>query len=148
MQRTLTTASKNRFSRSDFRPDSLTFQGCGITDRLPARPAEAYRTRFIREPDAKRARNKRGSGLLKGAEMNQEQFGQFWAELKAPLRAKWGKITEVDITKIEGMLAGFETVVHERYGELEKQDVLTWANRRYAHWSGNYAGYKDIEPNR
>jgi hypothetical protein len=46
MQRTLATVSKNRFSRSDFRPDSLTFQGCGITDRLPARPAEAYRTRF------------------------------------------------------------------------------------------------------
>jgi hypothetical protein len=26
-----------------------------------------------------------------------------------------------------------------------KQDVYIWANRRYAHWSGNYAGYKDIE---
>ena len=75
--------------------------------------------------------------------MNQEQFGQFWAELKAPLRAKWGKITEVDLTQIEGVLASFQAIVHERYGVLEKQDVFTWANRRYSHWSGNYAGYKE-----
>ena len=52
--------------------------------------------------------------------MNQEQFGQFWAELKAPLRAKWEKITEVDLTKIEGILASFQTIVHERYGVSEK----------------------------
>ena len=26
--------------------------------------------------------------------MNQEQFGQFWEQLKAPLQAKWEKITE------------------------------------------------------
>ena len=77
--------------------------------------------------------------------MNQEQFGQFWTELKAPLRAKWERIRDVDLTRIEGILASFQTVVHERYGELEKHDVLTWANRRYAHWSGNYTGYKDIE---
>ena len=76
--------------------------------------------------------------------MNQEQFGQFWAELKAPLRAKWEKITEVDLTKIEGTLATFQAIVHERYGVSEKQDVFTWANRRYSHWCGNYAGYKDI----
>ena len=76
--------------------------------------------------------------------MNQEQFGQFWAELKAPLRAKWEKITEEDLAKIEGLLTSFQKVVNDRYGE-PAQDVYTWANRRYAHWSGNYAGYKDIE---
>ena len=80
--------------------------------------------------------------------MNQEQFGQFWAELKTPLRVKWEKITELDLTRIEGILASFQTVVQERYGDAEKQHVFTWANRRYAHWSGNYAGYKDIESNR
>lgn len=77
--------------------------------------------------------------------MNQEQFGQFWAELKAPLRAKWEKITEKDLVKIEGILTSFQKVVNDRYGEPAKQDVYIWANRRYAHWSGNYAGYKDIE---
>ena len=29
--------------------------------------------------------------------MNQEQFGQFWTQLKAPLKAKWNKITESDL---------------------------------------------------
>jgi hypothetical protein len=77
--------------------------------------------------------------------MNQEQFGQFWTELKAPLRAKWEKITEEDLAKIEGVLTSFRSVVHDRYGEPAKEDVYTWANRRYAHWSGNYAGYKDIK---
>ena len=77
--------------------------------------------------------------------MNQEQFGQFCAELKAPLRAKWEKITEEDLVKIEGILTSFQKVVNDRYDEPAKQDVYIWANRRYAHWSGNYAGYKDIE---
>ncbi|HKY70649.1 MAG TPA: hypothetical protein VJL88_01915 [Nitrospira sp.] len=72
--------------------------------------------------------------------MNQEQFGQFWAELKAPLRAKWEKITEEDLAKIEGILTSFEKVVHDRYGEPAEEDVYAWATRRYAHWSGNYAG--------
>lgn len=78
--------------------------------------------------------------------MNQEQFGQFWAELKSPLRTKWEKITEGDLAQIEGNLHTFQSVVHDRYGESAKEDVYVWANRRYAHWSGNYAGYKDIDP--
>ena len=40
--------------------------------------------------------------------MNQEQFGQFWPELKAPLRAKWERITEVDLGNIEGILSSFQ----------------------------------------
>ena len=75
--------------------------------------------------------------------MNQEQFGQFWAELKAPLRAKWEKITQEDLAEIEDNLTSFQSVVHERYGEVQKENVYTWANRRYSHWSGNYAGHKD-----
>jgi hypothetical protein len=84
--------------------------------------------------------------LLQGDdEMNQEQFGQFWAQLKSPLRTKWEKITEGDVAEIQGLLTKFQSVVHQRYGESQKEDVYTWANRRYSHWSGNYAGYKDIE---
>ena len=58
-----------------------------------------------------------GFVINKEETMNQEQFGQFWTELKAPLRAKWERITDVDLTRIEGILASFQTVVHERYGE-------------------------------
>jgi hypothetical protein len=77
--------------------------------------------------------------------MNQEQFGQFWEQLKTPLKAKWEKITAEDLVEIQGDLTKFGTVLQKRYGELQKEDVTTWANRRYSHWTGNYAGYKDPE---
>ena len=78
--------------------------------------------------------------------MNQEQFGQFWDQLKAPLKAKWEKITEEDLVEIQGDLAKFGGVLQKRYGETQKEEVSTWANRRYSHWTGNYIGYKDPEP--
>ncbi len=78
--------------------------------------------------------------------MNQEQFGQFWEQLKAPLKAKWDKITEEDLVEIRGGLERFELVLQKRYGESRKDEVSTWANRRYSHWTGNYVGYKDPEP--
>jgi hypothetical protein len=78
--------------------------------------------------------------------MNQEQFGQFWTQLKAPLKAKWEKITEEDLGEIQGDLAKFDLILQKRYGELQKEEVNTWANRRYSHWTGNYLGYKDTEP--
>ena len=77
--------------------------------------------------------------------MNQEQFGQFWEQLKTPLKTKWEKITAQDIDEIKGDLATFGLVLHRRYGDLRKLDVTTWANRRYSHWTGNYAGYEDAE---
>jgi hypothetical protein len=78
--------------------------------------------------------------------MNQEQFGQFWSELKAPLQAKWKKITDQDLLEIQGNLATFGSILQKRYGEVQKDEVTTWANRRYAHWTGNYAGYQDATP--
>ncbi len=78
--------------------------------------------------------------------MNQEQFGQFWGQLKTPLKDYWSKITSEDLSEIQGDLGRFGAVVQKRYGESHQQDVLTWANRRYAHWSGNYIGYKDPVP--
>lgn len=78
--------------------------------------------------------------------MNKEQFGQFWEQLKAPLKAKWVNITEEDLIEIKGDLHRFEAVLQQRYGELQKAEVALWANRRYAHWSGNYLGYKEEVP--
>ena len=78
--------------------------------------------------------------------MNQEQFGQFWDQLKVPLKSKWDKITAEDLVEIQGDLGKFGLVLQKRYGELHKEEVATWANRRYSHWSGNYIGYKDPEP--
>jgi hypothetical protein len=70
--------------------------------------------------------------------MNQEQFGAFWIQLKAPLKAKWEKITDADLLEIAGNLVTFTAVLAKRYGVTESDAVNTWANRRYSHWSGNY----------
>ena len=78
--------------------------------------------------------------------MNQEQFGQFWEQLRTPLNAKWEKVTMGDLDEIQGDLAKFGSVLQRRYGELHKEDVSVWANRRYSQWTGNYAGYEDAEP--
>jgi hypothetical protein len=78
--------------------------------------------------------------------MNQEQFGQFWAQLQAPLMAKWDKITASDVAGIEGDLAKFSAVLEKRYGAQQEGEVRTWAHRRYCHWSGNYIGYPDPKP--
>ncbi len=80
--------------------------------------------------------------------MNQEQFGQFWGQLKTPLKAKWEKITESDLQDIDGNLTKLDAVLQTRYGTGTPQndEVRTWANRRYSHWTGNYIGYQDAVP--
>lgn len=75
--------------------------------------------------------------------MNKEQFGQFWDQLKAPLKVKWPAISEGDLLAIKGNLDTFGAVLQKRYGELLKDEVAVWAHRRYCHWSGNYAGYQE-----
>ena len=77
--------------------------------------------------------------------MNQEQFGWFWPQLKAPLKAKWGQFTEDDLTQIEGKVDTFNRVTETRYGG-KKDEVRAWANRRYAHWTAWYQGYEDPKP--
>lgn len=76
--------------------------------------------------------------------MNQEQFGQFWEQLKAPLKAKWTGISDEDLSEIKGNLDTFGTVLQNRYSELRKEEVMVWARRRYCHWSGNYIGYQEV----
>ena len=75
--------------------------------------------------------------------MNQQQFGQFWSQLQVPLKDKWDKITTQDLAEIQGDLEKFGTVLQKRYGELQREDVRTWANRRYCCWTGNYTGYEN-----
>jgi hypothetical protein len=78
--------------------------------------------------------------------MIQEQFEQFWLQLKAPLKARWEKITDSDLGEIQGSLAAFTDIVLKRYGDANKDAVILWVNRRYSHWTGNYLGYQDPEP--
>jgi hypothetical protein len=83
--------------------------------------------------------------LTKENAMTQEQFQQFWVQLKAPLKAKWEKITDTDLGEIQGNLAMFTDIVQKRYGDGHKSEVSIWTDRRYSHWTGNYLGYKDPE---
>ena len=57
--------------------------------------------------------------------MNQEQFGQFWEQLKTPLKDTWVKITDADLQEIEGDLMRFSSVLHNRYGEMKKDEMNT-----------------------
>lgn len=76
--------------------------------------------------------------------MNQEQFTAFWPQLKAPLQAKWEKITDADLREIDGSLATFTAVLARRYDTTQNDEVHIWANRRHAHWSGRYtSAYED-----
>ena len=75
--------------------------------------------------------------------MTPEQFQQFWLQLKVPLKAEWQEITDSDIDEIQGSLEKFTEVIQKRYGEAKKDEVRIWADRRHAHWSGKYIGYKD-----
>jgi uncharacterized protein YjbJ (UPF0337 family) len=77
--------------------------------------------------------------------MNQEQFGQFWAQLQAPLKKQWEKFTETDLDQIDGNLEAFNRTTETRYAG-KKDEVSKWANRRYAHWTGLYQGYEDPKP--
>jgi hypothetical protein len=77
--------------------------------------------------------------------MNQQQFRQFWEQLRTPLKDTWAKITMEDLDEIQGDLAKFGSVLERRYGELHKEKVTNWANSRYSHWTGKLADYKDAE---
>ena len=77
--------------------------------------------------------------------MNQEQFGQCWGQLQAPLKKQWEKFTETDLDQIDGNLETFDRTTETRYAG-KKGEVSKWANRRYAHWTGSYQGYEDPKP--
>ena len=78
--------------------------------------------------------------------LNQEQFRNFWPQLMKPLQAKWNAFTESDLELIKGDLGIFGDVLQRRYGALHQEEVQIWTRRRYAHWSGDYIGYPDLDP--
>ena len=73
--------------------------------------------------------------------MNQTQFKSFWEQLKEPIKKRWDQITDEDLGQIKGDLSAFNSTIEARYTE-RKEEIHLWANRRYAHWTGWYEGYK------
>ena len=69
--------------------------------------------------------------------MTQEQFKENWDELRQPLKTRWGKLTEEDVSHIAGDLEKFNGAIHKRYGEM-KEGVSIWVEQ----W---YAGVEDVK---
>jgi uncharacterized protein YjbJ (UPF0337 family) len=64
--------------------------------------------------------------------MNQDILKGRWAQLKGELKTQWGKLTDNDITQIEGQKDKLVGKVRERYGierdEAERQ-VNDWLRK-------------------
>ena len=48
--------------------------------------------------------------------MNEDIFKGKWKELKGGVKEKWGKLTDDDITKVEGKTEKMVGVLQEKYG--------------------------------
>jgi hypothetical protein len=99
-------------------------------------PLSAFRGSHVLEHESSEVLAKDREKIPKEHAMNQEQFGQFWQQLRTLLKVKWEKITTEDLDEIQGDLATFGSVLKRRYGELHQEEVTTWANRRYSTWTG------------
>ena len=54
-----------------------------------------------------------------------------WKQLKGRAKQQWGKLTDDDLTQINGKREQFEGKIQERYGIAKDQvrkDVDTWLN--------------------
>lgn len=64
--------------------------------------------------------------------MNWDQVAGKWKQLKGSAKTQWGKITDDDLTQIEGSRDKLVGKIQERYGiakdEAEKQ-VEDWGRR-------------------
>jgi uncharacterized protein YjbJ (UPF0337 family) len=63
--------------------------------------------------------------------MTEEQFKTSWDELKQPLKSRWTKLTDEDVSQIAGDLEKFNGIIHKRYGEM-KEGVSAWMEEWYA----------------
>ena len=65
--------------------------------------------------------------------MNQEQLKGQWMQLKGKIKEKWGKLTDDDLTAINGQRDQLEGRLQQRYGyakDQSKKEVDAW----FASW--------------
>jgi uncharacterized protein YjbJ (UPF0337 family) len=75
--------------------------------------------------------------------MNRDQFKDCWDQLKVPLKRDWVKLTDDDLQRIRGDQEKFYATLVTRYGP-QKGEVVKYADRWYARWSGWYEGYQEL----
>jgi uncharacterized protein YjbJ (UPF0337 family) len=66
---------------------------------------------------------------IKGEEtrMNQDQVSGKWKQLKGAIKAKWGKMTDDDLTEAEGDMEKLAGRIQERTGD-SRENIRNWLN--------------------
>lgn len=69
--------------------------------------------------------------------MNKDEAGGNWKQFKGKVKEQWGKLTDDDITVIEGKRDQLVGKIQERYGYAKDQaekEVDSWDKRHNHHW--------------
>lgn len=73
--------------------------------------------------------------------MNKDKFEGRWREFKGKIKEKWGKLTDNDLTQINGKYEQFLGALQNRYGYERER-----AEREFNSWNwGETRGAKDFE---
>jgi uncharacterized protein YjbJ (UPF0337 family) len=69
--------------------------------------------------------------------MNKDEVGGNWKQLKGKVKEQWGKLTDDDMTVIEGKRDQLVGKVQERYGYAKDQaekEVKDWETHNDYRW--------------
>ena len=69
--------------------------------------------------------------------MNKDEIGGNWKQFKGKAKEKWGKLTDDDMTVIEGKRDQLVGKIQERYGYAKDQaenEVVDWEKRNDYRW--------------
>ncbi|ATF94690.1 CsbD-like [Cedecea neteri] len=69
--------------------------------------------------------------------MNKDEIGGNWKQFKGTVKEKWGKLTDDDMTVIEGKRDQLVGKIQERYGYAKDQaekEVKDWESGNKYRW--------------
>ena len=69
--------------------------------------------------------------------MNKDEIGGNWKQFKGKAKEKWGKLTDDDMTVIEGKRDQLVGKIQERYGYAKNQaekEVSDWERKNDHRW--------------
>ncbi|HHA0037520.1 TPA: CsbD family protein [Yersinia enterocolitica] len=69
--------------------------------------------------------------------MNKDQADGNWKQFKGKVKEKWGKLTDDDLTVIEGKRDQLVGKIQEKYGyqkEQAEKEVKTWEDHSKYRW--------------
>jgi uncharacterized protein YjbJ (UPF0337 family) len=77
------------------------------------------------------------SQQVNGDTMNKDQADGNWKQFKGKVKEKWGKLTDDDLTVIEGKREQLVGKIQERYGyqkEAAEKEVKSWEDHNKYRW--------------